>query len=171
MNPKLLNSIRNILGIASVRKQLCEYLEKKEMNERSVVYPPSIQDIQENIPDISNRVEIVPFMEELDPTSGFVKVGWNLFVFGTNRKFLGYTIHESIDELKMAVPNKKAAEHSLCYTTGGELIEFIIDTLRKYNEDQIVLGPMKFKQPQVYAAKMPVSNAYYERNKMVGRAI
>ena len=169
MDPKLLNNIRNILGIVAIKKNISEYLEHKEIKPGAFVYPPSIQDIQ-TIPEISNRVELVPFMEELDPASGFVKVGWNLFVLGTNRKFLGYTVHESLDDLNRPEPTKKSMEQSLCYATGIEVLNFIIETLQKYNEDHISLGPMKAEAPQVYGSKMPVSNAYYERNKSIGRS-
>jgi len=169
MDPKLLNNIRNILSIVAIKKQLAEYLENKQIMSETLVYPPLIQDLQ-TIPEISNRVELIPFMEELDPTSGFIKVGWNLFVLGTNRKFLGYTVHQSLEDLKQPEPTKESRENSLCYTTGGEVLDFIIETIQKYNEDHISVGPMKFESPQVYGAKMPISNAYYERNKSVGRA-
>jgi len=169
MDPKLLNNIRNILGIVAIKKNLTEYLERKEISPDSLVYPPLIQDVQ-TIPEISNRVELIPYMEELDPTSGFIKVGWNLFVLGTNRKFMGYTVHESLEDLKQPQATKKSKERSLCYTTGKEVLEFIIDTLQKYNEDHVSLGPMKAQSPQVYGAKMPISNAYYERNKSVGKS-
>lgn len=170
MDPKLLNNIRNILGIVAIKKVLSEYMENKQINPGTLVYPPMIQDLQ-CIPEISNRVELVPFMEELDPASGYIKVGWNLFVLGTNRKFLGYTVHESLEDLQQPEPSKQSKEHSLCYTTGEEVLDFIVETLQKYNEDHISLGPMKSEAPQVYGAKMPISNAYYERNKSVGRQI
>jgi len=171
MNPKLINDIRNVLRIVMVRKQLNEYLEKKEINSGDLIYPPAIQDLQESIPDISNRVEITPFMEEMDPTTGAIKIGWNLFVLGINRKFLGYTVHESLDELKRPSPSKKALENSLCYTTGEDVVGFIVETLQKYDDEHISLGSIKFNAPQVYAAKLPIANGYYEKNKSVGRTM
>ena len=130
-----------------------------------------IQDIQEVIPEISNKVELTPFMEELDPTTGFVKIGWNLFVMGTNRKFLGYTVHESLEDLQQPGDSKKAQESSLRYTTPNELVDFIVETIQKYDDDHVALGPMKFPTPQVYGAKMPIANTYYEKNKMQGSRI
>lgn len=106
MDPKLLNNIRNILGISSIRKQLSEYLISKNIDSNTLIYPPLIQDIG-SVSEISGRVELVPFMEELDPMSGFIKVGWNLFVLGTNRKFLGYTVHESLEDLKRSEPRDR----------------------------------------------------------------
>lgn len=170
MDPKLLNNIRNILGISSIRKQLSEYLTSKDINPNTLVYPPLIQDIG-SVPEISDRIELVPFMEELDPMSGFIKVGWNLFVLGTNRKFLGYTVHESLEDLKRSEPSKQSREHSLCYASGNEVLNFIIKTLQKYNKNHISLGPIKTEAPQTYSSKMPVSNSYYEKNKAVGRSI
>ena len=46
----------------------------------------------------------------------------------------------------------------------------IIKTLQKYNENHVSLGPIKTESPQIYGAKIPISNAFYERNKSVGKA-
>jgi len=166
MDPKLVNNIRNVLSIVTIKKQLSEYLGSKNINPSTMVYPPLIQDIQ-CIPEISNRIELIPHMEELDPASGNIKVGWNLFVLGTNRLELGYTIHESFSDLKQPEPSKKGMENSLCYTTGEEILNFITKTLQKYDEDHVSLGN---GEPQTYGSKMPASNTFYQKNKSVGRS-
>lgn len=171
MDPKLLNNVRMILGLTVIKQQLNEYFENKQINMESLLYPPIIQDMNESVPDISNKVELTPFMEELDPTSGYVKVGWNLFVMGTNRKFLGYTVHESLEDLKQPSDGKKAMETSLRYATPNDIVEFIVETIQEYDPEHISIGPMKFSEPQVYSAKMPVANTYYEKNKLTGDKI
>lgn len=168
MNPKLLNNLRNILGIASVRQQLDEYFENKNIDEKSMIYPPSIQDIN-SINEIANKVEVIPFMEELDPTSGNIKVGWNLFVLGTNRKFLGYSVHDSFNDIKES--EIKSMDNVLSYATGEEIKNFIVETLQKYNEDQVFIGNMEYDPPQTNVAKMPIANNFYEQNKSVGKHV
>jgi len=165
MDPKLINNIRNILSIVTIKKQLSEYLESKDISPSTMVYPPLIQDLQ-CMSEISTRVELIPYMEELDPASGSIKVGWNLFILGTNRLDLGYTIHESLSDLKQPEPSRKGMENSLCYTTGEQILNFIVNTLQKYNKDHVSLG---MGEPQTYGSKMPISNTYYQKNKAIGR--
>lgn len=170
MDPKLINNIRSILDIMSIKKQLTEYLTSKGIDPGTTVYPPLLQDIQ-SIGDVSNRIELIPFMEEIDPASGYIRVGWNLFVLGTNKKFLGYTNHKSLNDLNQLEPTEQSKQESLCYTVGKDIIDFIIGTLQKYDDDYTSLGPTNSDAPQTYASKMPVSNAYYQKNKSIGKSI
>jgi hypothetical protein len=169
MDPNLLNNIRKLLDTTAVKKQLSEYFDSKETPIDSLVYPPILQDIGESIPDIASRIELSPFVEELDPRTGMVKVGWNLFVMGTERKFLGYTVHEDLNDINSPYDSPEALRTSLRYATPNEIIKFVIDTISKY-EDHVTLGPVKFPAPQALTAKLPVANTYYEKNKSIGKS-
>jgi len=167
MDPKLINNIRHILDISNIKNQINEFIKTNEIATESLLYPPSLS----NLLVISDKIELVPFMEELDPSGGNFRAGWNLFVFGTNRKFLGYTTHQTIDELQQSEPSEYSMQNSLCETTWGEVIDFIVETMQKYEDGPTSLSDAGPDAPQAYAAKMPISNAYYERNKSVGKQI
>jgi hypothetical protein len=170
MNPKLLNSIRKIINVSALKAQLIDYFSSKDIEADMLLYPPSIQDIQECMLNADDNIEVTPFMETLDPRTGLVKLGWNLFVMGTNRKFLGYTTHASLSELKNSADTKHAMESSVRHTTANDVIDFIIETLNKYDDDTST-GPIKNETPQAYASKMPVANTFYDKNKSVGKMI
>ena len=156
MNPSLLNNIRRILETTTIRTQLNDYFETHQIPMDSLLYPPMLQDIAEIIPELAGRVEVVPHIDELDPTNGFVKIGWNLFVMGTNRKFLGHTTHKSLNDLQQPNDSKEARENSLRHTTPQEIIQFIIDTINKYESD-ISLAPPQYPTMRFSAGVNPVS--------------
>jgi len=42
---------------------------------------------------------LIPHAIEVDPTNGFARLGWNLFVLGNQRMYLGETEHTELQEL------------------------------------------------------------------------
>ena len=63
------------------------------------VYPPLLQDLVEMVPELAGKIELVPSVVEIDPTTGFARLAWNLFVLGNQRMFLGETEHAELPEL------------------------------------------------------------------------
>jgi hypothetical protein len=169
MDAKLIDNVRRILSISILRENLKEYFNNKGIDLNSVVHPPVIKDIGECVGLIANRVEVKPHMEEIDPTTNYVKIGWNLFVLGTQRMALGRTIHESLAHMEAPITNESDVETSTRLVTASEIINFITETLDKHNIDLYVSN--EFSKPSIYASKVPVSAAYYERNRSVGHKI
>ena len=163
MDPKLINNIRSILNITNIKNQLEEFMASRDISPDSLVYPPTLRGIQE----ISDKIEVIPSMKELNPTDGNFQVTWNIFVYGTNRRPLGSTCHESISELELTEPSEYALKNSVCETTWKDIIKFIVETMQKYDDDPTMTPA---GQPSVQASKMPSSN-YYEANKSVGRQV
>lgn len=157
-------------------KELNEYFDKKGYKDSkdALLYPPVIADIDLNILQLSNKIELIPFTEELDPTTGVIKIGWNLFVLGQNRLFLGYTTHSELSELKQSLQSGRDYDSSLSDPTRTvqEVIDFIIETLSKSKR-----GFEKY--PKNTRAKSPIiptnkprigpsaSGGYYEKNRPV----
>ena len=56
---------------------------------------PTISPIS-NIPIFEAKIEIEPYAKEIDPTTGYTKLGWNLFVLGNQRIYLGETEHADL---------------------------------------------------------------------------
>jgi hypothetical protein len=108
-------------------------------------------------------------MEEVNPTTNWVKVGWNMFVLGTNRIFLGYTMHESLAHMEKAPVNEDSMKTSTGRSTAGEVSRFIIESVLRHEVD---LYPLEqYGAPAVNAAKMPTTGAFYERNKQLGKRL
>ena len=157
------------LGKEITTKALKEYMAQHGYgNGNLLVFPPSINDIGLQ-PDTFKKVELVPFPKDTDPTSNGVVVGWNLFVLGTNRLYLGSTIHGSMAELKGGVGNEVGANLE---KTAAEIVDFIVNILDD-NEDGFKRFPMdgSMSQPGVPLNKPRIgpsaSGGYYERNRLV----
>ena len=133
----LVNRLKRKLSRLFGRKKLVEYFTHKGIKLDEYIYPPMLQDLPVLIPEFRNKIEITPFSEKIDPTSGVVAVGWNLFVLGVNRSFLGYSYHENAQDLKRSFgtsgnnlphdPKKKA----------GDVVDFITDILAS-NKDGVL---------------------------------
>ena len=172
MDYKLIKQIRQAISSELVRKSLIEYFLSKEIPLTSSINPPVISDMEENLPQLSGYIEVQPHVVESNPKTAEAKVGWNLFVLGVNRKFIGYSKHSSYSELSEPMNNQINLEKNLSYTTVEEVIEFIVDTFEEHN---IIIdadpAQMSVNAPMAYAAKIPSQAAYYDRNKSVGNKL
>lgn len=165
----LLEHIRKALTVHILRESLNCYFSDKELTKDDYIYPPAIRDIADSVPILSGRVEVVPYMEEINPTTNWVKVGWNLFVLGNQRIFLGHTIHESLAHMERAAVNEESMKTSIRKSTADEITKFIIENILKHDVD---LYPLEqYGSPAVNAAKIPTTGAFYERNKQLGQRI
>jgi len=128
-------AIKQILLRELLRRELKEYFEKKNMPLEDGLYPPAIQDMPVLLPRLMEHVEIVPFVDDVDPMSGLVRLGWNLYVLGNIRMFLGKSTHKSVNEIRNpnAILNPKfAAERK---TTPEKIVQFISEELSNHKVD------------------------------------
>lgn len=104
----LVDDIEYALSSELTRRMLVKYFAEKgyEENFDLRVYPPALQDIQESIPELSGKIELVPHAIEIDPTTGFARLGWNLFVLGNQRMYLGETEHTDLKDLAKQMDGK-----------------------------------------------------------------
>lgn len=170
MRSNLKKRLEHRIGKEIATKTLTEYMNQHGYdNMNLLVYPPSIHDIAFQ-PDTFKKVELVAFPEETDPTSNAVTVGWNLFVLGTNRLYLGSTTHNSIADLQGGGLNE-GAEQNL-EKTAGEVVDFIVRILetnqhgfRRHSMDSGSSQPgLPTNKPRIGPS---ASGGYYERNKIV----
>jgi len=170
VNVTLANKIRRILTGHATRTALEQFFETVEIGMDEPVYPPVLREMMSRVPMVSSRVEIKPHVVELDPTTNAVRVGWNLFVLGNNRLFLGTSVHESMEDLNRQVTiNGEKSDTSERYTTPKQIINFVIDTLNEHDKAP-PLGPTIYQQPTMPQPKTPPLGAYYERNRSMGTA-
>lgn len=155
MNPLLTRKIKRKLQRELVKRELNQYFDKKgydndKMN--SPLYPAIMADIQISVPHLFNRCEVVPYSENVDVSTGVYKIGWNLFVLGTNRLSLGYTSHSSVSDMYRATRgeyNQKLPADM--FTTPDRVINFILNVLDNSKSGYLEL-PTGFNIPMAAVA-------------------
>lgn len=170
---QVLDNIKRLLTVESIRKSIENYFVNMGIELDYGVYPPLLRGLNEQVPCISNKIEIQPHIEHIDPTTNYVRVGWNLFVNGTHRKPLGFSTHASIANMDAQVNDEMVEDESHTYQTPKDIINFIIDVLCR-TKDIAPGGPMLYKKPPVYTSKIPGSGGsgtYYQKNKLTSSTL
>jgi len=142
----LVDRLKRRLSKVFGHKKLVEYFNRKGFTDfDEYVYPPMLQDLPMIIQEFRNKVEITPFSQRVDPTTGVVMIGWNMFVLGINRSFLGYSYHQSAQDLKRAFGARPELPHEPKKRV-RDVIDFIVETLDK-NRDGLLDPVMVGLQP------------------------
>lgn len=126
MQRKIERHLRKELARRMLNQYFSDTKSMEHLTEK--VYPPALMDMTKLIPLLRDEVEIVPFVDEANITTGTITVGWNLFVRGLYRMFLGKTTHTNASELKQSIisgnpPTKVAAE---VVRSAADVIRFVI---------------------------------------------
>jgi len=146
----LITSLKRKLSSIYGRKRLLEYFKHKGFDDLDTyVYPPALNDLPALIPEMRNKVEIKPFSERIDPTTGMVQVGWNLFVLGINRQFLGFSFHTSAQDLQRAFGAKDTNQPQESKRKASEIIDFIVETLET-NKDGLLDPSQVTQRPDMF---------------------
>lgn len=135
----LSDKIRTAFNTELTRRLLIKYFMDKGMTEsfEKRLYPPTLQDMTIKIPQLRGKIEIQPFVEDIDPNSGAVKLGWNLFVLGTKRMYLGESVHTSLQEVTSAIGGPLDGSRYLDYATPKRMINFIVNVLSDSKQGDI----------------------------------
>jgi hypothetical protein len=177
ISPELVIKIRSALVKEVVRRSLNKYFSAKGFSESfdKPVYPAMLLDMPKAIPELFNKVELQPSSENIDPTTGIVKIRWDLFVLGTNRMCLGTSTHTSLSEIERAVrgDTEKLISMSESKHTPSQIIDFILTILStsKNGFEGIPQGVMPFMSPSLPINRPTIGPAsaggFYEKS---GRA-
>lgn len=98
------NSLLRILQKEFIRRNLIKYFEEKGYNNFLVKpYPPTMLDLVDE--DNSDILEIKYYLEDINMKNNTIKFGWNLFLLGNKRIFLGYTNHRNLAEVESSKNN------------------------------------------------------------------
>jgi len=157
----------NLMLARKIKRKLQRELIKRELNQffaikgyadnmRSPLYPPLSADLPIACPNLFNRCEIIPHSESVDIATGVHKIGWNLFVLGTNRLNLGYTSHTSATDVLRATRGE-ADSHlpADMMTTPDRVIDFILKILDNSKSGYIEL-PQNFQLPMGALTQLPI---------------
>lgn len=170
MDSNLQDRITHAIGRDLTRKALTAYFIKKGYDPLTMlVYPPSIIDITEMIPSLSDKMALKQSADEIDPQTGVAKIRWDLFVNGIHRICLGQTTHTNLAD----VANPSSANENLAKPrhTAIEIINFIIKVLDNTKDGfsrNIMQG---VNQPAVPSNRPRIgpgaSSGYYEKNRSI----
>jgi len=143
VNVALSNKIKHQLQRELVKRELIRYFALKGYeNFDSPLYPPTCADLPIVVKHLFNRTEVVPYSESVDVSTGIHKIGWNLFVLGTNRLHLGYTSHSSANDVLRATRGEANSHFPAeMVTTPNNCINFVLKILDNSRNGYIELPP------------------------------
>jgi len=180
---RVAEKIKRSLDISRLRDRLGSYFEMKGFEYEDSIYPPALQDLWHVIPEVATKVEINPFVKELNPVTGVVTIGWNLFVLGTQRMYLGWSTHQTLEDLMRGVSGNTMGMPSESDATPSSIIDFVVRVLgtsESGSSPADTVSPMKSvshisgfeapwgQSPTTRPFVGPKSTgSYYEKNKPV----
>jgi hypothetical protein len=145
MNTDLLaDRIHDALNKELIKRLLVRYFTSKGFDENfnKKIHPPMLQDMLIHVPQLVGKIDIAPYVEDIDPNTGVVRLGWNLFVLGNRRMYLGESTHASLIEVRMAVGGPlDGSSHHIHAATPKRIIEFVINILSNSKSGDITNVP------------------------------
>jgi hypothetical protein len=144
-----IDRFKHVLNTEAVRRLLIKYFVDKGFNESfdRQMYPAVMQDLPMVIPVLSNKLEIVPHAQDIDTGMGRAVLGWNLFVLGNQRMYLGETHHNSLHDLARQIRTGVVRVPESGYstarrqTTPRRVVTFITRVLGEHEGGYIDLNP------------------------------
>jgi hypothetical protein len=125
MNETTKNSIVKALQKEFIRRSLNKYfMEKGFENFDEKPYPPFIADMGEKIEALNGLIEVKNFLEDINMENNTIKIGWNIFVLGNKRIFLGYSKHKNLNDVKN---NSSGSANSILSIK--KIIDHIVDSI------------------------------------------
>lgn len=142
------DKIRYRANAEVVRRLLIKYFMEKGFNESfdRQLYPCIVQDLPAVITILSSKVEIVPHMESLDNIQGKATLGWNLFVLGNQRMYLGETYHNDLPTLARQIKAKSflipegVRPNATRVSTPRRVVHFIMRALQDHKNGYVDLA-------------------------------
>ena len=131
MNDLQRASVKKAANVEAVRRMLIKYFVDRNFSESfdKAVNPAMIQDMPYVNIGLDTRLEIEPHAIEIDPTTSRATLGWNLFVLGNQRMFLGETFHGNLMDLARQIKQNQIQPDSILTTrrctTPRRIITFI----------------------------------------------
>jgi hypothetical protein len=118
------------------------------------------------LPMLSSKIEVVPYAADLDPSLGKAVLGWNLFVLGTHRMFLGETYHNNLNDLARQIRSGIITSSggygtARQQTTPRKIIIFITRVLSNHEKGYVDLNP-------ITKPVKPIGEPYQGKAAMMG---
>lgn len=146
MDSRSLDKIKFAANNEVIRRTLIQYFIAKGYKDSfdRLLYPASLQDLPRAIPILASKIEVLPYAADIDAAQGRAVIGWNLFVLGNHRMFIGETYHNNLIDLakqirsgNIPVDNHNARKQ----TTPRKVIMFISRVLGSHKFGFVDLKP------------------------------
>lgn len=164
MDAYVADKIKHVANTEVIRRLLIKFFMDKGFTESfdRHVHPSLIQDLPYIIPILSNKIEILPYAEDIDPSLGRARLGWNMFVLGNHRMYLGETYHNNLSDLARQIrsslirPTAVTGGIARRQTTPRRIVSFITRVMGDHEAGYVDLQPSTQtpRQPgEPYAAR------------------
>lgn len=166
MDHVFIDKFRHALNTDVARRLLIKYFVSKGFdNFDRLLYPPFIQDLPQMVPEFADKFEVIPHCNNLDPMSDCALLGWNLFVLGTQRQYLGETHHVGLNQLALQLQQGQVlSENQLAtnQTTPKRIVHFVTSALARHKGGYVNLAPRVLPLPsqrqQSYRPRVGAAN-------------
>lgn len=148
-----IDKYKHALNVEVVRRLLIKYFMEKGFTDSfdRQMCPSLLQDLPLAISVIANKIEIIPHAVDVDTVTGKAVVGWNLFVLGLHRMYLGETYHMDLQDLarQLRAGYINDTGNARRQTTPRRVITFITRVLGDHEAGYVDLRPTAgvLKQP------------------------
>jgi hypothetical protein len=162
----LSNKIQLALNRELIRRLMIQYFSTKGFSESfdKRIHPASLVDLPSRIPRLSEKLEVTAFVKDIDPQTGTVKLGWNLFVLGTRRMYLGESTHTNLAEItsQMATSTEsRGAQPS--YATPKRIVEFVTKILGDSESGDITATRTRATARSVFPVSTGDTSGYFRK--------
>lgn len=147
MDTRDIDRIRHYANTDVIRRLMIRYFLQKGYGNSfdRQVYPPALQDITGVIPELGAKLEVIPHALDVNPILGTAKVGWNMFVLGNQRIFLGESYHDNLTELARqlaagAIQPVGDVSKARKQTTPRRIISFVTRVLERHDGGYVNLS-------------------------------
>lgn len=145
MDYQFIDRVKHALNSDIARRLMIKYFMDKGFNNfDKLLYPPMVQDISHMIPELSDKIEVIPHAININPFDDKAQLGWNLFALGIQRQYLGETYHTGLKSLAMQLQTGMVLSEDMVATrqaTPRRIINFVTRILDTHTNGYIDLTP------------------------------
>ena len=155
MDNSTVDKLKHTMNTDCVRRLLIKFFRSHGFEETldRKVFPPLIQSLTLEIPQLATYVELEPSCESIDNINNKCTISWSLFVLGNHRMNLGQTYHNDISLLARQLQQSSTGSALLIpedqqggarhQSTARQIILFITRVLAKSENGLVDLSTPK----------------------------
>jgi hypothetical protein len=176
MNDLDRDKLKFTLNIDVARRMLIKYfIDKDKKFAESFdlpVNPIELQDMNMTGTGLDTKIEIIPHVINIDPATSRARIGWNLFVLGHQRMYIGETLHGNLMSLAAQIRAGTITDGTVVgtrrCTTPKRIVAFVERVLLQSEDGYVDLTiNQQFKSPKLMkptGMSSNMSGSFYTRS-------